>query len=451
MKETTTAPIAPPLAVNADDRGGWLNPDSVGWFADYAEVAFRAFGDRVPLWTTINEPWVVVDAGYLHGVNAPGHRNLFEAPIAMHHILLAHAAAVRAYRAGWKQRIGLVVNLEPKDAASERPEDVAAARRADVYNNCYHLDPVVFGRYPDGMPEVFGEGWPAFADGDVARIQEPIDFVGVNYYTRRVVRHDATALPPRAAPVPVPGAVTMKTGWEVHPDGLTRALVWVRERYGAVPIYVTENGAAFEDPATAIGGRVDDPLRVSYYRGHLQAVLDAIRAGVDVRGYFAWSLLDNYEWSSGYSLRFGLVHVDYATQKRTPKLSAEFYRELIARKCADILQPDINWVGGLTEARRIVAMASAYDLPVIPHGSSVFSYHLQYAFTNCPIAEFLVMSPAADQIVPLFGELFLNEPLPSDGYVELSDAPGWGVELNDKLELLRPFESKQREVVISKW
>jgi len=125
------------------------------------------------------------------------------------------------------------------------------------------------------------------------------------------------------------------------------------------------------------------------------------------------------------------------------------FRELIARKCADILQPDINWVGGLTEARRIVAMASAYDLPVIPHGSSVFSYHLQYAFTNCPIAEFLVMSPAADRVVPLFGELFRNEPLPQDGYIELTDAPGWGVELNDKLELLRPFETMQREGVIS--
>lgn len=125
------------------------------------------------------------------------------------------------------------------------------------------------------------------------------------------------------------------------------------------------------------------------------------------------------------------------------------FRELIARKCADILQPDINWVGGLTEARRIVAMASAYDLPVIPHGSSVFSYHLQYAFTNCPLAEFLVMSPAADRVVPLFGELFRNEPLPRDGYIELTDAPGWGVELNDKLDLIRPFESMQREVVIT--
>jgi beta-glucosidase len=317
------------LPAALDDRGGWLNPDSVGWFADYAEVAFRAFGDRVPMWTTLNEPWVVVDAGYLHGVNAPGHRNVFEAPIAMHHLLLAHAAAVRVYRGGWKQQIGLVVNLEPKDPASERAEDVAAARRADVYNNYWHLDPVFFGRYPDGMDEIFGEAWPAFAAEDVARIKEPIDFVGVNYYTRRVVRDDDGALPPRAAPVPTPGAVTMTTGWEVHPAGLTRALVWVRERYGAVPVYVTENGAAFEDPAVPVDGRVDDPLRVACYRGHLVAVLDAIRAGVDVRGYFAWSLLDNLEWSSGFTLRFGITHVDFATQRRTVKSSGAYYREVI--------------------------------------------------------------------------------------------------------------------------
>ena len=332
------------LPAALDDRGGWLNPDIVGWFADYAEVAFRAFGDRVPMWTTINEPWVVVDAGYLHGVNAPGHRNLFEAPIAMHHILLAHAAAVRVYRGGWKQEIGLVVNLEPKDPASERPEDIAAARRADVYNNFYHLDPVFFGHYPDAMPEIFGEGWPAFAAEDVARIREPIDFVGVNYYTRRVVRHDDEALPPRVSPVPVPGAVTMKTGWEVHPEGLTRALRWVRERYGAVPIYVTENGAAFEDPDSAPDGRAEDPLRVSYYRDHLLAVREAIEEGVDVRGYFAWSLLDNYEWSNGYSLRFGLAHVDFATQKRTLKSSGAYYREIIRTNGAVLSAPAASGV-----------------------------------------------------------------------------------------------------------
>jgi beta-glucosidase len=327
------------LPAALDDRGGWLNPDVVGWFADYAEIAFRAFGDRVPMWTTLNEPWVVVDAGYLHGVNAPGHRNLFEAPIAMHHLLLAHAAAVRAYRASSKREIGIVVNLEPKDAATGRPEDVAAARRADVYNNLWHLDPVFTGRYPDGMAEVFGEAWPVFPPEEVARIREPVDFVGVNYYTQRVVRHDDDALPPRASPVPVPGAVTMDTGWEVHPEGLTRALLGVRERYGPVPIYVTENGSAFPDPACPVDGRVDDPLRVSCCRGHLLAVREAIRQGVDVRGYFAWSLLDNFEWASGYSLRFGIVHVDHATQQRTVKSSGAYYREIIRTHGAVLAAP----------------------------------------------------------------------------------------------------------------
>jgi len=327
------------LPAALDDRGGWLNPDVVGWFADYAQVAFRAFGDRVPMWTTINEPWVVVDAGYLHGVNAPGHGNLFEAPLAMHHILRAHAEAVRVYRTGWKQQIGLVVNIEPKEAASDEPEDVAAARRADVYNNCWHLDPVFFGRYPEGMGEVFGEAWPAFAADDVARIREPVDFVGVNYYTRRVVRDDPAALPPRACPVPADGALMMTTGWEVVPAALTRALLWMRERYGDVPLYITENGAAFEDPKTALDGRVEDPLRVAYYREHLLAVREAMQRGVDVRGYFAWSLLDNLEWSNGFSLRFGLVHVDFATQKRTMKTSGEYYREVIRTHGASLAAP----------------------------------------------------------------------------------------------------------------
>ncbi len=327
------------LPAALDDRGGWLNPDSVGWFAEYAELAFRALADRVPMWTTINEPWVITDAGYLHGVNAPGHRNPFEAPIAFHHLLLAHAAAVRAYRGGWKRQIGLVVNIEPKDPASDRAKDVAAARRADTYNNLYHLDPVFFGRYPEGMEEVFGEAWPAFAPDQVAGIREPIDFVGVNYYTRSVVRHDEAALPPRVSAVPVSGAVTMATGWEVFPAGLTRALLQVHDRYGDIPIYVTENGAAFPDPDHARDGGVDDPLRVRYYRDHLLAVREALRQGVDVRGYFAWSLLDNFEWASGYSLRFGLVHMDYETQRRTPKSSAAYYREVIRTNGAALAAP----------------------------------------------------------------------------------------------------------------
>jgi beta-glucosidase len=320
------------LPAALDDCGGWLNPDSAEWFAEYARVAFRAFGDRVPLWATINEPWVVADAGYLHGVNAPGHQSVFETPIAAHRLLCAHGAAVRAYRAEARSKtgqIGLVVNLEPKDPASQSPADLAATQRSDAYMNRQYLDPVLLGSYPEELQSVFGEAWPAHPEQEMRLIAEPIDFLGINYYTRAVMRHDDLAPPVRASAVPQPHAIRTETGWEVHPQSLTRVLLWVKERYGNVPLYITENGAAFYDPPSAIHGEVQDPLRVEYYREHLRAAHAALRQGVDLRGYFAWSLLDDYEWASGYSKRFGLVHVDFATQRRTPKASAHFYREVI--------------------------------------------------------------------------------------------------------------------------
>ncbi len=317
------------LPAALDDRGGWLNPDVADWFADYARVMYGALDGRVEMWATLNEPWVVTDGGYLHGALAPGHRNLFEAPIASHNLMLAHAAAVEAYRADGKHQIGLVVNLEPKYPASQSEEDLAATRRADAYMNRQYLDPVFHGRYPEEMREVFGEAWPDFPEADLARIRQPIDFLGVNYYTRNVSKNDPAALPVRASAVRQTRHAYTETSWEVFPQGLTDTLVWVKERYGDIPLYITENGAAFYDPPTALDGRVDDPLRVWYYREHLRAALDAIRQGVDLRGYFAWSLLDNFEWSLGYSKRFGIVHVDYETQQRTPKSSARFYSEVI--------------------------------------------------------------------------------------------------------------------------
>ncbi len=317
------------LPVALDDRGGWLNPDIAHWFADYAEVCFRALGDRVPMWATLNEPWVVVDGGYLYGVNAPGHRNLYEAPIAAHHLMRAHGAAVQRYRGIGKQKIGLVVNLEPKDAASESAEDLAATTRADVYMNQQYLDPPMLGRAPDGMREIYGDAWVEFPAEDFALIRQPIDFLGINYYTRSIMKHDDATWPMRAAKVRTEGPGHMQTGWEVHAESLTRALCWVKERYGDIPLYITENGGAFDDPSPTADGRIDDAQRVSYYREHLLATLEAIRRGVDVRGYFAWSLLDNFEWASGYAITFGLLHVDPATQARTMKASAEYYREVI--------------------------------------------------------------------------------------------------------------------------
>jgi beta-glucosidase len=320
------------LPAALDDRGGWLNPDIAEWFADYARVLFRALDDRVELWTTLNEPWVVTDGGYLHGKLAPGHSSLFEAPIVSHNLLRAHAAGVAAYRAEGRHRIGLVVNLEPKYSASESPEDLAATRRADAYMNRQFLDPVFLGRYPEELPGIFGPAWPDFPAADFDAIRQPIDFLGVNYYTRGVVQNETNAWPVGAARVRQAGRYT-EMDWEVYPEGLFDTLRWVRERYGAIPLYVTENGAAFEDPPPS-DGTVEDPLRVAYLREHLLAARRAIAAGVDLRGYFVWSLLDNFEWSHGTSKRFGLIRVDFGTQKRTPKASARFYSRVIQSRGA---------------------------------------------------------------------------------------------------------------------
>jgi beta-glucosidase len=320
------------LPAALDDLGGWLNPDMAKWFAEYAAIMFDRLDDRVRMWATLNEPWVVSDGGYLHGALAPGHRNRFEAPIVTHHLLRAHGEAVRTYRTEGKHRIGIVVNLEPKYPASDDPADRAAVVRADAYMNRQYLDPLFLGRYPEELGQIFGEAWPPWPADDFALIKQPIDFLGVNYYTRSVVRFDPHAWLLQAAPVRQKHATHTDTGWEVFAQGLTDTLVWVKERYGNPPTYVTENGAAFFDAPVAEDDRLADPLRVDYLRQHITALHAALDDGVDLRGYFVWSLLDNFEWSLGYSKRFGIVHVDFDTQKRTPKDSALFYSTVIASK-----------------------------------------------------------------------------------------------------------------------
>ena len=327
------------LPAALDDLGGWLNPEIAKWFADYASVMFRKLDDRVKIWATLNEPWVVTDGGYLYGALAPGHRSRFEAPIASHNLLRSHAEAVKAYRAEGRHRIGIVVNLEPKYPASDSPEDRAATQRADAYMNRQYLDPVFLGRYPEELAEIFGEAWPRWPADEVAQIRQPIDFVGVNYYTRNVTRFDRDAWLLQAAAVPQRRATYTETGWEVFAPALTDTLVWVKQRYGNPAIYVTENGAAFFDPPALEGDRLADPLRVDYLRKHITAVHGAIAQGAAVRGYFVWSLLDNFEWSLGYSKRFGIVHVDFETQKRTPKDSALFYAKVIASRGGTLTEP----------------------------------------------------------------------------------------------------------------
>jgi len=206
--------------------------------------------------------------------------------------------------------------------------------------NRQYLDPVFHGRYPEEMTEIFGEAWPEWPQHDFDLIRQPIDFLGINYYTRNVVRHEETSYPLKTVPVRQKQATYTETGWEVFAQGLTDTLSWIRKRYGDIAQYVTENGAAFYDPPAASGGRVADPLRIDYYRSHLRAVHAALQQGVDVRGYFAWSLLDNLEWSLGYSKRFGLVHVNFETLERTPKESARFYADVIATQGAALADGD---------------------------------------------------------------------------------------------------------------
>lgn len=325
------------LPAALDDRGGWLNPDIADWFAAYATVVARALGDRVGMWATLNEPWVVVDAGYVHGVHAPGHRNRFEAPLATHNLLRAHAAGVGALRAHVRAPVGIVVNIEPKDAATDAEADRVAADLADQYMNRQFLDPLFLGAYPEGMRVLFGDAWPDFARAEMDAIRTPLDFLGINYYTRGLTAAHPGGWPVPARTVPNDGAEYTDLMWEVHPESMTRVLCWVRDRYGDVPLYITENGSAFPDPESVPGPIHEDPRRVAYLRAHILAARAAMERGVDLRGYFAWSLLDNLEWSAGFSKRFGLIHVDFATQKRTWKRSAEVYREVIATGGASLL------------------------------------------------------------------------------------------------------------------
>jgi beta-glucosidase len=298
----------------------------------------HALDDRVPLWVTLNEPWVVTDGGYLHGVLAPGHRSFYEPPIASHNLLRAHGAAVQAYRGEGRHRIGLVVNLEPKYPASSSEEDRAATARAEAYMNRQYLDPVFLGRYPAEMAVIWGDAWRDWPQRDFDLIGQKLDFLGINYYTRSVTRFDPTSLPLRAASVRQE-ALHTETGWEVCPQALTDVLNWVRTNYPALPLYITENGAAFADPCSSTAPLPEDRERNDYLHAHLRAVHTAMQAGCDVHGYFVWSLLDNLEWAHGFSKRFGIVHVDFGSQRRTAKASARFYKRVIESNGAVLAEP----------------------------------------------------------------------------------------------------------------
>ncbi len=320
------------LPAAIEDRGGWAHADAPKWFAEYAQLMFRTLGDRVPMWTTLNEPWVAMDNGYVAGNHAPGRRDWAEAAKVSQNLLRAHAAAVALYRTEWRQQIGLVVNLVPVHPATDATADRAAARRMDAYLNRHFLDPALLGEFPEELSEMFGEAWPTMTADELAQLRQPIDFVGINYYLRLFVRDASSAGrsggPPRVEIVSPPNCPRTALGWEVYPQGLTEILQWVQSRYGDLPLYVTENGAAFDDNPLE-NGDVNDVERVEYLKEHLQAAGQALRAGVNLRGYYVWSLVDNFEWNQGYSKRFGIVRVDFSTQRRTPKASAHFYAQAI--------------------------------------------------------------------------------------------------------------------------
>jgi len=316
-----------PLAL--EDKGGWLNEDVANWFGEFASLTARTLGDRVPYITTINEPAVIMEKGYVLGSYAPGHRNPAEAPVVARNLLRAHGVGVQAVRSACPAQVGIAVNLQPKHPATESRADVAAARRADAFRNLQFLDAILLGHSPPELPAMFGETWLPLSNLDMTLVHQAIDFVGINYYTRVVVADDPEFLPTRAEPVLVPDAQRTLMGWEVYPDGLHEVLMNLTERYGKIPLYVTENGAAFPDAVSPEGDVVEDPKRVEYLREHLKRALQARADGADLRGYFVWSLLDNFEWNSGYSKPFGLVHVDMDTQKRTLKQSAQFYADVI--------------------------------------------------------------------------------------------------------------------------
>jgi len=314
------------------DAGGWAERDTAARFGDYAAVTAAELGDLVPLWVTLNEPWVSAFAGHLQGRHAPGLTDLGTALRAAHHLLLGHGEACQALRASSAGQVGIALNLTDVVPASGDEADVAAAARFDAQANLWFLDPLLRGAYPAPMLDWYaGRAETSFAaDGDAVRIAQPLDFLGVNFYEHAQVRF-AAGEPVLNAERNAPAGPVTHAGLAIAPGALQTVLRRVGDSYGPLPLYVTENGACFGDYVDP-SGAVNDVERVSYLAGYLGAAADAIAAGADLRGYYVWSLLDNFEWAHGYSRRFGLVYVDYRTQERVPKASARWYRDFIAAR-----------------------------------------------------------------------------------------------------------------------
>jgi len=328
------------LPVALQDRGGWLNRDTANAFAEYAEVVARRLGDRVDWWLTQNEPWCSAYLGFADGTHAPGVRDKNLAMIAGHHLLLAHGLSVPRLRAHLspQAQVGIAIDFYPVYAADDRPETQLAIKRADTFRNRWFLDPIFRGHYPGDLFTDLKVEPPPIFENDFSIISTPIDFLGVNYYSRMIVRdrengkttigqagHDESY----EAVERIPGASYTEMGWEIFPDGLANILTRIDREYAPKAMVVTESGAAFEDHWVG-DGAVHDQQRIDFLRAHIQTVAQVMRQGVTINGYFVWSFLDNFEWAEGYRKRFGLVYVDYPTQRRIIKDSGRWYASYVA-------------------------------------------------------------------------------------------------------------------------
>lgn len=321
------------LPQELQDKGGWTNRDVADYFAEYSSYLFKELGDVVNKWGTHNEPMVVSYKGYSSGVSAPGYKDFRLHLKASHHLMLAHGKAVKAFREfGPKNgEIGITLNIDPTYPADDSEENKKAAIIKDGFQNRWFLDPVLKGSYPADMLELYKQftDFEYIFDGDLTEIFQPMDFLGLNYYSIATVKQGTEG------EFGFLGLEQVKTGrpetfmgWEIEPKGLYDTLLRFKQDYGDIPVYITENGAAYEDKVED-DGSIQDEDRRKYVEDHLHATKKAIDDGANVKGYYLWSLMDNFEWRFGYSKRFGIVHVDYETQKRTPKKTANWYKEVI--------------------------------------------------------------------------------------------------------------------------
>ena len=310
-----------------EDAGGWPCRDMAHWFAEYAEALFRRYGDRVRHWITLNEPNCFLYMGYGSGQIAPGTADFRQAYQAIHHALLGHGEAVRRFReGGYAGEIGVTMSVDRWVPASDDPADIAAAAQADEQNNWWLLDPLFLGRYPDAHRAHIGDMAPVVAEGDLASIATPIDFFGLNYYGRNIVKAGREYLGYAAK------SDYGTVGNEIDPAGMVEVMRTMKSRYGALPIYITENGYYGDQQPQLVEGVYADPGRVQFLHDHLVALRQALNEGIDVRGYCWWTLMDNWEWTAGFGPRMGLYYTDFTTRTRSPKLSAQWYQTFLRKE-----------------------------------------------------------------------------------------------------------------------